>query len=102
VKEAELLQHATCSLCKNKIMHTGLPLFWRVTVEYFGLDLRACERQQGLAMLIGNAALAQVMGPDDELAKPIGDPVKLTVCEACARENLWSVARLAERGCADS
>lgn len=85
MKERELRQHATCSLCGNKILAAGLPLFWRVTVERFGVDLRALERQHGRAMMFnGNATLAYHMGPDNDMAKPLMQPVVLTVCEPCA------------------
>ncbi|MGM3021142.1 hypothetical protein ACS2UM_27240, partial [Bacillus cereus group sp. BC317] len=63
MKEAELRQHATCSLCHKPIGHTRLPLFWKVTVERFGVDLQAVQRQHGLGLMIG-APLASVMGPD--------------------------------------
>jgi len=84
MREAELRKHAVCSLCGKKIMHTGLPLFWRVTIERFGVDLAAARRQDGLAaMLGGHALLAQVMGQDEVMAKAIMDPAVLTVCERC-------------------
>ncbi len=85
MKEMELRKHATCSLCGNKILAGGVPLFWRVTVERFGVDIRAVERQQGRAMMFnGNATLAYVMGPDEDMAKSMMKPVALTVCESCA------------------
>ncbi len=84
MKEMELRKHATCALCGNKIMASGIPLFWRVTVERFGVDLAAVERQQGMAMMLrGNALLAYHMGPDEDMAKPFMPPVVLTVCEPC-------------------
>lgn len=96
MKESELRQHVTCTLCSRPIGHTGLPLFWRVTVERFGIDARAVRRLQGLGDLLGSHALASVMGPDEELAKPVMEPVKATVCEACALERGLPVAVIAE------
>jgi hypothetical protein len=49
MKEAELRTYATCSACRRKILSFGVPLFYRVTVERFGVDLRAVQRQDGLA-----------------------------------------------------
>ena len=95
MKETELRKHATCSLCRNKIGHTGLPLFWKVTVERFGVDLLAVQRQQGLAMMIG-APLAGVMGPDETMARPMMDAKVLTVCETCACEQDLPIADMAE------
>lgn len=94
MKERELREHSTCSLCSKPILHTGLPLFWRVTVERFGIDMAAMRRQTGLAMTLGSAPLAGVMGPDEDMAKPMMEPVKLTVCESCAVDRALPVAAL--------
>lgn len=91
MKETELRQHATCSMCGRKILHAGLPLFWRVTVERFGIDMQAAQRQTGLAMLLGSPALAAVMGPDEDIAAPVMDPKVLTVCEVCVLKP-WTIA----------
>lgn len=92
MKERELRQHATCDACGRKIGEAALPIFMRVTVEEFGLDLDACRRQQGLGMMIG-APLAMFMGPDADLAKPLGEPVVLTICCDCrpAQHNLLAM-----------
>ena len=55
MKERELRLHATCSLCRQKIGHTNLPLFWTVRIERHGIDMRAVQRQTGLAMMPGDA-----------------------------------------------
>lgn len=95
MKEAELRKHATCSLCRKPIGHTRLPLFWKVTVERFGIDLLAVQRQQGLGLMIG-APLAAVMGPDETMARPVMEPKVLTVCETCACERALPIAALSE------
>lgn len=95
MKEAELRKHATCDLCYRKIGETGLPLFWRVTIERFGLDMRAIEAQTGLAMMMGSAFLAGVMGPNQDVAKPVMDPAVIPVCETCCTK-MTCVAALAE------
>lgn len=96
MREAELRQHATCSLCQKKILSGGLPLFWRVRIERFGVDLAAAHRKIGLEMMLGDARLAMMMGPDEEMARPVMEPVTITVCEACACESEIPVAALAE------
>jgi len=96
MKEAELRKHATCSLCTRPIGHTRLPLFWKVTVERFGIDLAAVQRQQGLGLMIG-APLAAVMGPDETMASAVMEPKVLTVCETCACEKTLPVAALGEQ-----
>lgn len=96
MKEVELRKHSTCNLCGQKIGHTGLPLFWRVTIDRFGLQRDAIMRQDGLtAMLGGNALLAMHMGTNEDLAKPAMEPVTLTVCESCAIERGVPVAVMA-------
>lgn len=94
MKEAELRKHAVCDICRQPIGHTGLPLFWRVTVERFGIDLRAVRRQDGLtAMLGGNAMIAQHMGANEDMAKSLMTVV-LTVCESCAMEQSLTTTAL--------
>lgn len=87
MKEAELRNHTTCSLCHKKIMACGLPLFWRLTIERFGIDIRAIQRQDGLSQIVGSSAIASVMGPNEDLASPVQEATILTICEKCAMEN---------------
>ena len=85
MKEKELRESAKCGVCGRLIGETGLPLFYRVKIERFGIDLAAVNRLQGLTMILGgNALVASAMSPDDEFAKPLMDPVTVTVCEACS------------------
>lgn len=98
MKENELRKHGKCSLCHKGIMHTGLPLFYRVKIERFGVDIQAAKRQDGLAAMLGSSVIANIMGPDNDLAKPVMDPVILTVCESCSVDKSLPVACLAELG----
>jgi hypothetical protein len=84
MKERELREHTTCTICKKKIGHTGLPLFWTARIQRHGLKRDALMRQQGLAMMLGGSgALAMAMGPDEEMTETLED-VELTLCEDCA------------------
>lgn len=97
MKEQELREHAVCSLCKRRIGEAGVPIFYRLQIDTFGLDLNALQRQQGLTMQLGgNAALAAAMGPDQEMAHPVGDTATLTVCQQCAIDARYPVACLVE------
>lgn len=100
MNRTELLKHAKCSICDKGIGHTGLPLFWRLTVERFGVDLNAVRRQDGLGAFLGSQALAAVMGPDEDLAMPMDKPAVLTLCETCGTERGLPVAALSEIGSA--
>lgn len=83
MRESELREHAICSHCGKKIGHTGIPLFWTAKLIRWGIDGAAVRRSSGLAMAMGSAALAQVMGPDEEMAQEIENE-DLTLCEECA------------------
>lgn len=96
MKEKELRESATCAICGNKIGKCGQPMFWRVRIERHGIDAGAVHRATGLGMMLGGA-LASVMGPDEEMTKPLMDPVTLTVCEGCCTASTC-VAALAEAG----
>ena len=83
MKEKELRKHAKCSECGKGIGHTGIPLFWTVKAVRWGLKADALRRQQGLTMMMGNAALAAAMGPDEDLAEKVTSH-DITLCEECA------------------
>ena len=89
-----------CAVCGKGVMHTGLPLFWRVRIDRFGIDKAAVDRRAGLEMFFGGglpgARLAGVMGPDEDIAKPVMDEVVLILCEDCACNDRRPVAVLAE------
>lgn len=83
MKQDELKKHTKCSMCGEGIARSGLPLFSVVTFQRYGLNMQAIRRQDGLSAFIGHSEIASVMGPNEDMAKPIGGPVKSTVCETC-------------------
>lgn len=95
MKEAELRKYATCAKCGKKVGHTGLPFFWTITLNRYGVDMRAVQAQDGLGAFLGNSYLAQVMGPNQDLAKPVMDTVSVALCEDCACDRV-NIAALAE------
>jgi len=96
MKEQELRERATCGVCRKRIGHTGLPMFWTLKIERHGLKADAMRRQDGLAAILGNSVLASVMGPHEEMTTPLMDkPVTVTVCESCAVERVC-IAQIAE------
>jgi len=96
MREDELRKYAECSVCKKKIGHAGLPIFWTIRIERHGLDRAALERQQGLTMMLGGeAALARAMGPDEEMTTLLMDPVVASVCEPCSLKQIC-IAQIAE------
>jgi len=85
MKKAELQK---CLLCNKGVMHTGVPLFYRIKIERMVVDLGAIQRQHGLEMMIGSPVLASVMGPDEDIANSIDKPAEALVCEKCAMERI--------------
>lgn len=84
MRERELRAAAKCAFCGKGFMESGLPLFYRVRIQRFGVDMSAVRRQSGFEQMLGGAAaLARVMGPDEEMAKPLHS-VEFTVCETCS------------------
>jgi hypothetical protein len=75
-----------CAVCQKGLMHAGMPLFWRIKLQRMGLDRRAIEQTAGLEMMMGSVALARVMGPDPDIAKPVDDEHEVLVCEHCASQ----------------
>lgn len=74
-----------CALCGEGVMHGGMPLFWRIRLERMAVDLAAVRREVGMELLMGgNVALARLLGPDEDIAAPLGEPRTVLVCEACA------------------
>lgn len=104
----ELREAAKCAFCGKGFMESGLPLFYRVRIQRFGVDMGAVRRQSGLEQMLGGAAaLAQVMGPNEEMAKPL-HTVEFTVCETCSLDfdrgsmPIAAMAELAEEQMPDS
>ena len=94
MKQTEL---RPCCLCGKGLMHTGLPLFWRVSIERMGVDMNAVRRQAGLEQMLGSPALAFHMGLQEDLAKPVDEqPTTGLVCEECAINGAVCVASLSE------
>lgn len=75
-----------CALCGQGLMHNGLPLFWRIRLERFGVDRHAVNQAAGMETFFGGAvALARVFS-DPEIATPVGEVRTILVCESCAGE----------------
>ena len=98
MKEKELRECAVCAACGNKIGSSGLPVFYRLTLARYGVDGKAMQRQTGLEMMMGGCvALAQVLGPDEDMTMTLLEPFTITVCETCSTKPIM-VAEFAEMG----
>lgn len=75
---------APCALCGRGVAACGHVHFYRVRMEQFVFDANAIRRQHGLETMLGQAAaLAQALGPDEDLAKRVSVTEQL-VCGECA------------------
>lgn len=78
-----------CQLCKKGVIHAGSPLFLRISVDRLGVDAKAVQRAHGLErMMGGNALLANVLGPNEDLAKVIDGNHDMLLCSECAEKPL--------------
>jgi hypothetical protein len=100
MKEKELRECATCSMCHKKIGRWGLPVFYRLKIERFAVDLQAVRRQAGLeGLLDGHVGLAQAFSTEEEMARNLMEPMTIIVCEGCSMDTSpCCVAMLAEKG----
>lgn len=93
---ADSLKHKDfkpCLLCGKGMMHAGSITFFRITIERHLIDVRAVERAHGMELLMGDAKLANVMGPNEALAKQI-DTNTVLICEPCSihrQERLFGI-----------
>jgi hypothetical protein len=82
MNEKELRDASTCGICGKKIGSSGVPMFFRVSIQRFALNLAACQRQHGLELMLG-AQLGQIMGPGESLADPLAEAHEFTICNDC-------------------
>lgn len=85
-----------CVICGKGVMHNGDIAAYQVTVQQHIVDHQAVRRQAGLEMMLGNAYLAHVMGPNEELLKPVGEPRPVLMCQPCFLNTDISVAEVWE------
>lgn len=78
-----------CEICGKGMLHSGVPIFLRVTVERLGIDKQAVDRARGMELMMGgNAMLANIMGVDADLAKVIDGNKNMLICHDCSQESL--------------
>ncbi|KKL97464.1 hypothetical protein LCGC14_1834170, partial [marine sediment metagenome] len=74
-----------CALCGNGVMHNNNITFYRISIEHLVIDTSAVSRQHGMEMMMGQVApLAQVMGPDEDIAKIVLSWNPILICQSCA------------------
>lgn len=91
-----------CACCGRGVMHAGVPLAWRVSIERIGFDRREIQRQAGLESIFGGTTAAVALA-DVFSTGPIGRTVEgsattVLVCEECAVSSTLPIGVLAEIG----
>lgn len=84
LKEDELVKLGNCQICGKKMLEGGGPTFYKVRLERAIWSPGAIQRRVGLELQLGSGALAQVMGPSEDLAKIYSGPHDVVVHESCA------------------
>lgn len=75
-----------CAHCGKGVAHTGIPIFWRVTVERMGIDRIAVQQTAGMEQFFGGQVAIARAFQDPDIAKPIVPGDTFLVCERCALE----------------
>lgn len=96
IKDRPGLKHRDfkpCALCRKGVMHANDITFYRVRIERFVVDLNAVQRAHGMEMMMGgNAVIANVMGPNEDLAKLFTGPHEILICSSCALRDKTPIA----------
>ena len=90
-----------CCHCGLGLAHTGLPFFYRVTIERFALNADACRRADGMERYFGNVELAKVFSTGEPLGKRFDLGVDLLLCEKCSMDSHLCFAVLLEKAAGD-
>jgi hypothetical protein len=76
-----------CLFCGRGVMADNMSIFWEVSAQILIINHDVTRRQHGLELMMGNAAIASVMGMDEDIAKE-GPSVKACVCHMCMLQSL--------------
>jgi hypothetical protein len=79
-----------CFICKKGIGHAGMPIFFKITMQRYGLNARTVQQTLGLESFFGGvqdgAVLANVMGADPDIADKLEEEVSGLICFSCSTE----------------
>ncbi len=87
-----------CVFCNKGMMHNRMFMqFYRMKLDCMMIDVGAVQRAAGMEQMMGNAMIANVMGPNEDLAIETSSH-EVLVCMECAMENkcIVSIPEMAE------
>ncbi len=76
-----------CCQCGEGVGHCG-PAFYTVRIKQHVLDPQAIARHSGFEQMMGNPALAMVMGVDADISQEMAATEELWICQDCAMETV--------------
>lgn len=85
-----------CALCHKGVMHTGVPLFYRVRIETMGVDHGNVQRADAMERYMGGHVVLARVFEDPEIATAVVPETTALICQACALKP-HPFAMLAER-----
>lgn len=93
-----------CAFCGRTMLQTGLPIFYRFTVQQCGIDASAVRERIALAMMLGGGdtgmALSGAMGGHQKPVVVMSSGER-NICMSCAQERtdvLFIAGMAMERG----
>jgi len=89
-----------CANCGKGVMHTKTPFFYTVKIDRCVIDPQAVQEVAGLEQMIGSVQIAQVMGPDPDIAHVFTEGKTVWLCDHCAFQHS-SIAQMAEENAKD-
>lgn len=83
MKRSEL---KNCAVCDKGLMHSGSVAFFRVTLQRMIFDLDAVRELHGLETMMRSPVIANVLGPNRDLADPLNEegPITILICDDCS------------------
>lgn len=86
-----------CILCNKGMLHSSMPMFYTIKINRMVLDLGAIEQTAGLEQYLGSTKLAEVMGPNLDIAECLSEGREVWVCANCAIQSGITIAELTEK-----
>lgn len=88
----KLSELKVCNHCRKPVLHSGVPIAYKITVQALGADTRAIQQMAGLQQILGGSVqLASVFAPDEEILKPIEDSAYVMACHPCMVERMHNL-----------
>lgn len=92
----KLAEIEKCAGCGESVAKPNGLMFYQVTIQRMAFDHRAARAMNGLELITGSHAIAEALAPDAEIAKPLGEPTRVCICDDCACSRMTPLAAIDE------